>query len=77
VAWFEIWSPLPASHVLDITNLMDVKMQALKAHETALRFGNYLEAMMGLAAYRGINLPYRGTPSYAEAYLLRGPNFSR
>ncbi|MDY0330462.1 MAG: PIG-L family deacetylase [Thiomonas sp.] len=76
VAWFEIWSPLPASHVLDITDLMDIKLQALKAHETALRFGNYLEAMMGLSAYRGINLPYRGTPNYAEAYLLRGPNHS-
>ncbi|WP_172979031.1 MULTISPECIES: PIG-L deacetylase family protein [unclassified Thiomonas] len=73
VAWFEIWSPLPASHVLDITDLMDVKLQALKAHETALRFGNYLEAMMGLSAYRGINLPYRGAANYAEAYLLRAP----
>lgn len=73
VAWFEIWSPLTASHVLDVTDVMDIKSQALRAHETALRFGNYLEAMVGLAAYRGINLPYRGAPSYAEAYLLRCP----
>jgi len=77
VAWFEIWSPLPASHVLDVTEVIDIKLQALRAHETALRFGNYVEAMMGLCAYRGINLPYRGSPSYAEAYLLTAPKIAK
>ena len=73
VAWYEVWSPLPASHVLDITALIETKKQALREHATALRYGNYLEAMMGLAAYRGINLPFQGAPRYAEAYLLRSP----
>jgi len=73
VAWFEVWSPLPASHLLDITDVMETKMRALNAHATPLRFGNYLQAMMGLSAYRSISLPFRGTQSYAEAYLLRHP----
>jgi LmbE family N-acetylglucosaminyl deacetylase len=59
--------------VLDITASIETKKRALREHATALRYGNYLEAMMGLAAYRGINLPFQGTPRYAEAYLLRSP----
>jgi LmbE family N-acetylglucosaminyl deacetylase len=71
VAWFEVWSPLPASHLLDITDVIEIKKHALSAHATSLRYGNYLQAMLGLSAYRSISLPFRGKQSYAEAYLLR------
>lgn len=71
VAYFEVWSPLPATHVLDVTDVFRVKKKALRQHRTALRFGNYLGAMTGLATFRGIYLPYLGKPRFAEAYLVR------
>lgn len=71
ICFFEVWSPLPASHILDISHWWERKMRALRCHETALACGNYERAMRGLSSYRALltnNMASEG--SFAEAYCL-------
>jgi LmbE family N-acetylglucosaminyl deacetylase len=65
--FYEVWSPVPATHIVDITGVMDLKKRALGCYATALRHGSYLSSAEGLAVYRGLNI---GGPEtrYAEAY---------
>lgn len=67
---YETWSPLPISHVLDITEVMDTKLLALAEHRTALAHGNYVDATRGLAQHRGMLLGARHAGAVAEGYLL-------
>lgn len=69
VLFYEVWSPVPANRFLDIKQVWETKMAALKCHTTALACGNYQRAMEGLAAYRSLlsgRLAAKG--EYAEAY---------
>lgn len=52
--FFEVWSPLPATHVMDISTHWPCKQAALDCHATALACGNYQRAMAGLASYRSL-----------------------
>ena len=63
--FYEIWTPLKATHVVDITGVMDQKIEAIRCHQTALDCGDYLEAIMGLNRYRGL---YLGHGRFAEAF---------
>lgn len=77
VCFFEVWSPLPASHILDISPWWDRKMSALRCHKTALACGNYERGMKGLASYRSLLLRHMAAEgSYAEAYCLSPPQAS-
>ncbi|WP_449369647.1 PIG-L deacetylase family protein [Thiomonas sp.] len=68
---YEVWAPIQATHVLDIAPYLESKRQAIQVHQTALRFGNYLRAALGLAEYRSLLLPFRpGVDLYAEAYKI-------
>ncbi len=62
---YEVTTPLPASHVLDISAELQVKLDALAEHATGLAHGNYAEAAAGLARYRGLHVG-----GAAEAYLM-------
>jgi len=66
--YFETWTPLPATHVLDITSVMDLKSEALRAHQTALKYGDYERGIRGLNAYRGL---YLGFDRFAEGYVVK------
>ena len=77
LAYYETWTPLPATHVVDITSTIEQKKAALACHETALRHGNYLEAMEGLNAYRALYLPRDGRRHWAEAYAVTGARDNR
>lgn len=71
IFFYEVWSPLPASHILDISDSWQRKEQALNCHQTALACGNYLRAMAGLAAYRALLLPTMAQDGhFAEAYCM-------
>ncbi len=65
--FFEIWAPIPASHVVDVTDYMETRQAALSEHVTALACGDYLRAAEGLARYRGL---YLGINRMAEAFLV-------
>ena len=63
----ESWTPVPATHVVDISSVMNLKMKALSMHETALKYGDYARAVEGLNAYRGL---YLGFDRFAEAFMV-------
>lgn len=65
--FYEIWSPVPATHVVDITEVMAQKQTALAAHVTAMACGDYLRAIEGLNRYRGL---YLGRERWAEAFWV-------
>ncbi|MCL4432237.1 MAG: PIG-L family deacetylase [Epsilonproteobacteria bacterium] len=68
VLFYEVWSPVECTHILDITESMEIKIKALEAHHTALQYGHYLQALRGLATYRGLYLPFDTIQKYGEAY---------
>lgn len=68
--FYEIWSPLPATHVVDITSVLEKKRAAIQSHVTALACGDYLNAALGLNAYRSLYLPQASAPRWAEAYWV-------
>ena len=69
VLYYETWTPVPATHVVDITTTLEQKKAALLCHATALQYGNYMDAMVGLNAYRALYLP-PGVPRWAEAFAM-------
>jgi LmbE family N-acetylglucosaminyl deacetylase len=68
--YYETWTPLPATHVVDITQVLEKKKAAVRCHETALKYGNYMDAMLGLNAYRALYLPAAGDQRWAEAFAV-------
>ncbi|MDI1291837.1 MAG: PIG-L family deacetylase [Methylobacter sp.] len=67
--FYEIWSPVPATHVVDISSVIDLKRQAISHYQLPLEHCDYLSAIMGLAAYRGLYLSGNGHPKFAEAFV--------
>ncbi|HSI55841.1 MAG TPA: PIG-L deacetylase family protein [Ramlibacter sp.] len=76
VVYYETWTPVPATHVVDITTTLEKKKAALLCHATALQYGNYMEAMVGLNAYRALYLPL-GEPRWAEAFAMTSARANR
>ncbi|MGX2039214.1 PIG-L deacetylase family protein [Methylocaldum sp. MU1018] len=67
--FYEIWSPLPATCVIDISDVADLKRSAISRYELPLAHCDYLSASLGLAAYRGLYLPGNAPRKYAEAFV--------
>lgn len=66
--FYEIWAPIPATHVVDITAQWPLKHQALQQHATAMACGDYVRAIDGLNRYRAL---YLGQPErWAEAFWV-------
>jgi LmbE family N-acetylglucosaminyl deacetylase len=65
--FYEIWAPVPATHVVDITEQADIKQTALAVHATAMACGDYQRAVDGLNRYRGL---YLGHGKMAEAFWV-------
>ena len=67
--FYEIWSPVPATHVVDISSVIDLKQQAISHYQLPLAHCDYLSASMGLSRYRGLYLPNQRHEQYAEAFV--------
>jgi LmbE family N-acetylglucosaminyl deacetylase len=65
--FYEIWAPVPATHVVDITDQASLKLAALAEHATAMACGDYQGAVAGLNRYRGL---YLGQDRLAEAFWV-------
>jgi len=65
--FYEVWAPVPATHVVDITDQADTKRAALAEHATAMACGDYQRAVDGLNRYRGL---YLGRDRLAEAFWV-------
>lgn len=67
VRCYEVWSPLMANRLVEISGVMDQKQRALAAHQSQLREWDYQRCVEGLNAYRAIALP--GGKGFAEAFF--------
>jgi LmbE family N-acetylglucosaminyl deacetylase len=65
--FYEVWAPVPATHVVDITDHVEVKRLAIAEHATAMVCGDYQRAVDGLNNYRGL---YLGKGRVAEAFWV-------
>lgn len=65
---YEVWTPLQdVSYAEDITEFMELKVNALKYHESQLKSIKYDEAVTGINRYRGI---LTGRGQYCEAFQV-------
>ena len=69
VAGYEIWTPHIPNRIVDITSVMDKKIQAMQAHQSQLIALDYLNAIRGLNQYRACLYPKRKY-QYAESFIL-------
>ena len=68
--FYEVWNPLPATCVFDISSVAELKRSAISLYELPLsQTTDYLSASMGLAAYRGLYLPGKSSRKFAEAFV--------
>jgi N-acetylglucosamine malate deacetylase 1 len=71
IALYEVWTPLAPTHLIDITESIDIKVDALGCYGSALAAVDYRHTARGLAAYRSAQgLRGRG---YAEAFSVVSP----
>jgi len=64
---YELWTPLPANRMVDITDVADKKKRAIDQFVSQTRLVDYSRAILGLNQYRSImHLCGRGS---AEAFL--------
>ncbi|MEW6742811.1 MAG: PIG-L family deacetylase [Planctomycetota bacterium] len=68
---YEIWSPLLANRVADITDVQATKQQAIAEFRTQMNRSDYARAAAGLAMYRSIHV-FHGQ-GYAEAFWEHVP----
>lgn len=74
--WFyEIWTPLPVSHIIKITDHFTVKNQAMNAYQLPLSHNHYIHHINGLNAYRALALGYND--GYAEGFTKVSPKHWR
>ncbi len=64
---FEVWSPLPATAVADISGQVAQKKHMIHCYPTQLRAIDYEHHIIGLNAYRAMT--FGKTARYAEAFL--------
>ncbi|NLI74449.1 MAG: PIG-L family deacetylase [Euryarchaeota archaeon] len=64
---YEVWTPLPPTIIVDISSVMNMKIQALQQHESQLHNLDYIEKIRGLNAYRSI---YADGTTYCEAFMV-------
>jgi LmbE family N-acetylglucosaminyl deacetylase len=63
---YEVWTPLTEyQHVEDITPVMARKLRALRKHASQMQEWDYVRAIRGLNAYRGV---MAGRCDYAEVF---------
>ncbi|MCO6433212.1 PIG-L deacetylase family protein [Nitrosomonas nitrosa] len=67
--FYEIWCPLPATLVVDVSSVIDLKKLAISKYILPLSHCDYFSASIGLAKYRGLYLLKQQKPSYAEAFV--------
>lgn len=64
---YEVWSPLPApTHILDISDVMDAKLNMVSQHRSQLKYVDYRAMTHGLNQYRGAGF----SCAYCEVFSL-------
>ena len=71
VAVYEVWSPIRPNVVVDVSDQLDAKVEAVGMYASATEVVGYPHTSRGLAAYRA-GLASTGA-RYAEVFTLRSP----
>lgn len=66
VRCYEVWTPISANILVDITEVADLKFEAISKHTLAMETVDYLSCIIALNRYRAI---HQGGKGYAEAFL--------
>lgn len=66
--YYEIWCPVPATCIVDITGVLNQKKQAIQKYLIPLAQKNYLHANVGLSSYRGLYIDGKQGEQHAEAF---------
>ena len=75
VLGYEVWTPLRRfQHTEDITEVIDDKVEAMRAYASQLAHVGWDEALRGLAAYRGAIANGGGFAEVFEVIRLAGPH---
>jgi len=64
---FEVWSPLPATAVMDISAETEKKQRMMRSYSSQLHVIDYEHHVLGLNAYRAMTVD--NASRYAEAFL--------
>ncbi|MEN6348909.1 MAG: PIG-L deacetylase family protein [Syntrophomonas sp.] len=65
---YEVWTPLQnINHIEDISEFMQVKLDALRLHQSQIEFIRYDDAIEGLDRYRGV---MSGKGNYCECFQI-------
>lgn len=70
VLQYEVWTPFVPNTLVDITDCIEIKMRALREHQTQMRMIDYVEKIRGLNSYRSINAS--SDMHYCEAFIRSG-----
>ena len=68
---YEVWSPLLANRIVDISDVIETKEMALRHFESQMSHTDFARALLGLNAYRSL-YHFRGR-GYAEAFFESTP----
>jgi N-acetylglucosamine malate deacetylase 1 len=64
---YEVWTPIVPNTIIDISDVMKIKLDALGAHKSQLLKIDYVQKVEGLNSYRSIYIGNRAR--YCEAFL--------
>lgn len=64
---YEVWTPLPVNLAVDISDVVNVKTEALWAYRSQLEHTDFVQASLSLNSYRAITAGTSGT--HAEAFF--------
>jgi LmbE family N-acetylglucosaminyl deacetylase len=65
---YEVWTPIFPNCIVDISKTIKIKISAIECYKSQLCENNYLQAFLGLNAYRAIALA-TANGDYAEAFF--------
>lgn len=67
---YEIWSPIYANRLMKIDSVINIKKAAISCHKSQMKERGYLDAILGLNAYRAGMF---SVGRYAEAFTALNP----
>jgi len=68
---YEVWSPMEAGWVLEVTDDYETKRRAVRCYPSQLQHTDILTAIEGLNAYRAILLPHHDGSGHRRAEVYR------
>jgi N-acetylglucosamine malate deacetylase 1 len=69
IAGYEVWTPQLPNRIVDISDVMEIKIEAMKAHSSQIAMLNYCDAITSLNKYRACLYP-KEKFEYAESFLM-------